>query len=150
MGAPADWRAAGRLGAAVILLATVAACGVQAVVTESDVTLMVHKDSLLPRDGTDAQITGTLVLRNGCVGLAIGDRVLAVIWPSGTELDDTDPLVLQLPSGALVAEGQSVQGAGGFPAPDSVDIALEIPTACDLDPDEMAAFNPDDDPVVVD
>ena len=92
--------------------------------------------------GTDAQITGTLVLRNGCVGLAIGDRVLAVIWPSGTELDDADPLVLQLPSGGLVAEGQSVQGAGGFSTPDAIDRALEIPAACDLDADEIAVSTP--------
>ncbi len=141
------------MGAAVVLMATVAACGGQTVVTEGDVTLMVHKDSLLPRGGEDALITGTLILRNGCVGLALGyapDRVVAVIWPSGTELDDADPLVVRLPSGSLVAEGQSVQGAGGFHAPDSADIALEVPTACDLDPEEIAVFNPDDDPVVVD
>ena len=118
--------------------------------TEGDVTLLVHKGSLLPRGGTDAVVTGSLVLSNGCVGLVVGDRVLAVIWPSGTELADVDPLTVRLPSGSLVIEGESVSGGGGYPAPDSAGFDMEIPAACELDPDEIAAFNPDDDPVVVD
>lgn len=98
-------------------------------------------------------ISGSLALSNGCVGLTIGDapeRVMAVIWPSGTELDGVDPLTVRLPSGSLVVEGESVYGAGGFSAPDSPDSTLAIPAACELDPDEIAVFNPDDDPVVVD
>ena len=150
MGASADWRVAGRLVAALMLVGAVSACGGQTVVTEGDVTLLVHKGSLLPRGGTDAVVAGSLVLRNGCVGLVVGDRVLAVIWPSGTELADVDPLTVRLPSGSLVTEGESVQGTGGFPSPDSPNSDLVIPAACELDPDEIAAFNPDDDPVVVD
>ena len=56
---------------------------------------------------------------------------------------------MRLPSGTIVAQGQRVQGAGGYHAPDSEDITVHIPTACDLDPDEVVVFNPDDDPVVV-
>ena len=107
----------------------------------------------MPRGGNDALITGSLVPSNGCVDLVseeAPDRVVAVIWPSGTELEDVDPLTVRLPSGALVAEGQSIQGAGGYHEPDSAVIALEMPAAPALDPDQIAVLNPDHDPVVLD
>jgi len=53
MGASAARRTAGRLVAALMLVGIVAGCGGQTVVTDGDVTLLVHKGSLLPRGGNN-------------------------------------------------------------------------------------------------
>lgn len=143
----------GRLSAALLLIATLPGCGGgQSAITRGGVTILVHDGALLPRGGNDALITGALTQRNGCVGLASDDAlggVVPVIWPSGTELVEDAPLSLRLPSGAPVVEGQHVQGAGGYAAPGSTDITIEVPEACALDRNEIAVFNPDDDPIVV-
>lgn len=139
---------------ALVLSASVSGCGGgQSVTTQGSASLLVHDGSLLPRGGVDALIAGTLTVKNGCVGLAspdAPDRVVAAIWPSGTELVDDDPLSVRLPSGALVAEGQTVKGTGGYSRPDSADVTLDLPEECDLNADEIAVFNPDDNPSVVD
>lgn len=137
---------------ALVLAGTVAACGGQAVRTDGDVTLLVHRHALLPRGGNDAGIAGTVAVQNGCVGLMEDGqpgRVLAAIWPSGTRIETTDPLRLRLPSGTTVSEGTTIQGAGGYHAPGSEAVGLQIPAACQLDADEVVVFNPDDDPVAM-
>ncbi len=137
---------------ALVLAGAVAGCGGPSVTTEGDVTLLVHGGALLPRGGDDAQIVGTVAVRNGCVGLAAEgqpDRVLAAIWPSGTRLDGVDPVRLRLPSGTLVDQGTAIRGGGGYHAPDSAEVGLQIPAACHLDTAEVVVFNPDDDPAIV-
>lgn len=144
-------RMVGGLAAAALLLGALSGCGGLSVVTEGDVTLLVYNSSLLPRDGNDAQITGAVALANGCVGMASAsdpDQVRAVIWPSGTAIDQVDPLKLSLPSGELVSEGAIVQGAGGY-TEDVAVLEVEIPASCGFDPSqEIAVFNADDDPIV--
>ncbi len=144
-------RAVGGLTAGALLLGAVSGCGGLSVVTEADNTLLVYNSSLLPRDGTDAQITGAVALANGCVGMTSASspgQVRAVIWPSGTAIDRGDPFTLRLPSGELVSEGTLVQGAGGY-TEDATRLDVEIPASCGFDPDqEIAVFNADDDPIV--
>ena len=144
-------RTAGGLVAAVLVLGGLSGCGGLSVVTEGDVTLLVYNSSLLPRDGDDAQVTGAVAVANGCVGMASAtnpDRVQAVIWPSGTEIDQVDPFTLRLPSGELVTEGTIVQGAGGYTT-DPTRLEVEIPESCGFDVDqEVAVFNADDNPIV--
>lgn len=147
-----SWSSGG-LAVVLLLLGALAGCGGQSVVTEGDITLLVYNGSLLPQDGTDAQITGMVAVANGCVGLAsesTPDQVRAVIWPSGTEIAEVEPLKLRLPSGVLVTEGTNVQGAGGY-SDDATALEIEVPSSCGFDADqETAVFNPDDDPTVPD
>lgn len=43
-----------------------------------------------------------------------------------------------------------MKGTGGYSRPDSADVTLDLPEECDLNADEIAVFNPDDNPSVVD
>lgn len=66
-----------------------------------------------------------------------------MVWPSGTSVETTDPLVIELPSGEQVREGDQVSGGGGYPYADTLDI--EVPEACLNEWGEVAVFNPDED-----
>lgn len=109
-------------------------------------TIYVHSASLLPRGGDGALVGGRLGVREGCVVLEQpdGDSWFPVVWPSGTRIASVDPLALRLPSGEELAIGESVLGAGGYHRPGT--LQLEIPAECLNEWQEVAVFNPDDEP----
>ena len=101
----------------------------------------------IPSGGNAAEIVGTLTTGDGCVLLDQDSGRFPVVWPSGTTVEGTDPLVIELPSGERVREGDRVRGGGGYPYADTLDI--DVPEACLNEWGEVAVFNPDDDPEVV-
>jgi hypothetical protein len=131
-------------GAAIAVLLT--ACGgVRTQVVGDGLHVYVHNRTI-SSGGLDALIVGTLVTDDGCVLLAEGESRFPVVWPSGTSIAGTDPLVIELPSGEQVNLGDDVQGSGGYLDPEGLEI--EIPDDC-LNPSrEVAVFNPDDRPYV--
>lgn len=130
------------------LVVALAACGGQRSVTTGDHTIWVHGPSLVPPGGMDAVVEGALALREGCVVLEgpDGQSWYPVVWPSGTRIDSTDPLVLALPSGDDLALGAAVTGGGGYLQPASMDV--EIPASCLPATGEVAVFNARDNPLV--
>jgi hypothetical protein len=126
-------------------------CGGQSEVSTDGTTIFVHGASLLPRGGEDALIEGRLVLRDGCVVLEPEGLGLAypVIWPSGTSIVQVEPLTLELPSGDELAIGQVVSGGGGYHDAASDRVEVDVPAECVPETGEVAVFNPDEDPSVV-
>jgi len=109
-------------------------------------TIYVHGDSLLPRGGDDALIEGTVVARDGCVQLGLGnDDTYPVVWPSGTSVADDDPLTLRLRSGDQVTVGQTVRGGGGSHDVASPMVTVDIAERCRSATGEVLIFNPDID-----
>ena len=109
-------------------------------------TIYVHGDSLLPRGGDDALIEGTVVARDGCVQLGLGnDDTYPVVWPSGTSIADDDPLTLRLRSGGQVTVGQTVRGGGGSHDVASPMVTVDIAEQCRSTTGEVLIFNPDID-----
>jgi hypothetical protein len=74
------------------------------------------------------------------------DDDLPVVWPTGTQLVSADPLLIRLPDGAEVGQGDRVSGSGGYLNPDNVDV--DIPSGCLSDRREVAVFSPADRPKV--
>lgn len=140
----------GRLAVGLLLALTLVGCGGQSEVRSGDLTVFVHDDALLPRGGTHAMVEGRLAVRDGCVLLENEEfqTLYPVIWPSATSIARAEPLTLRLPSGEELAAGQVVNGAGGYHHPSSEQIEVDIPARCLGDTDEVAVFNPDDDPWV--
>jgi hypothetical protein len=95
--------------------------------------------------GMDAQVTGELQVRDGCVVLAHeNDAWYPVVWPSGTTIATSDPLVVRLPSGDELAVGDEVIGGGGYLQPGRLEV--DIPEDCLPPTREVAVFNANDDP----
>lgn len=95
--------------------------------------------------GEDANIFGELAIEGDCLYLVWPDSGtrFPVIWPHGTSWDAESSTVV-LPGGALVQEGDRVDGGyhsdnlNDFTVPDGADLL----TACvDNDYREMAVFN---------
>lgn len=139
-----------RLLGLLVLLLVLTGCGGQRAVEAGGHTIYVQGPSLLPRGGNDALIEGTLALRDGCVVLEWEDLDVwyPVVWPARTSIASDDPFVIRLPSGAELAAGDAVTGGGGYLDPASVE--AEIPEKCLPETNEIAVFNPDDDPTKAD
>lgn len=139
----------GRCGSLVVVLAAVVLTGCgggQSEVTQGRFTIYVHGDSLLPRGGDDALVTGELIVRDGCV--LLGDdvaRASPVVWPSGTSIADDDPLTLRLPSGDRLSIGETVRGGGGSHDAASDRVEADIDDACLRGSAEVLVFNPDEE-----
>ena len=110
-----------------------------------DLRFFVHGRTVLPSGGMDALVVGALTAADGCVLLEQDGSSYPVVWPSGTSVAGTDPLVLELPSGDQLTLGDQVTGGGGYLSPDHV--GIDVPDACLNEFDEVAVFNPHDDPV---
>ena len=136
------WRVVGWL----LLLTALTSCSGQRIVEQDGYTLYLHRESLLPRGGETAEIGGALVVHEGCVGLESGENYpfIPVVWPAGTSIASTDPFAIRLPSGELLSLGEFVMGGGGFHSPEG--LGLEIPAECLPETNEVAVFNPDDNP----
>ena len=130
---------------AVLLLAGCGGIDTQSV-GEDELAFFVHGPQI-PSGGNAAEIVGTLTTGDGCVLLDQDSGRFPVVWPSGTTVESTDPLVIELPSGERLREGERVRGGGGYPYADTLDI--DVPDACRNEWGEVAVFNPDDDPEVV-
>jgi hypothetical protein len=118
--------------------------GGQSEVSRGDFTIYVHDDALFPRGGMDALIGGVLMVRDGCVVLGgegvDPDQAEPVVWPSGTRISDDDPLTLELPSGAHLEVGQTVNGSGG--ERDASLLEVEIDPRCLTATNKVTVFNP--------
>lgn len=144
------WRRAHRFATLAVLMVALTGCGGginEQTVGDEDLHFFVHGGGLLPRGGQDAEVGGTLTTGDGCVMLDQDGNRFPVVWPSGTSVEGTDPLVVELPSGEQLSEGDQVSGGGGYPYADTLDI--EVPQACLNEWGEVAVFNPDDDSEVV-
>jgi len=142
----------GLLGASLaVVVIVLAGCGTggQTTISRGSSTIYVHSGSLLPRGGDDALIEGTVVARDGCVLLGIGDATYPVVWPSGTSITDDDPLTLRLRSGDEVGVGGTVRGGGGSHDVDSSMVTVDIADECRSATGEVVIFNPDGDIAVL-
>ncbi|WP_346619928.1 hypothetical protein [Blastococcus montanus] len=83
------------------------ACGGGEAVSAGDVTVLVSE----PADaGMDALGGGRLEVVGGCLGA--GGYV--IVWPSGTEVVNDDPLTIDIPGQGTYGLGDEVEVAGGF------------------------------------
>ena len=112
---------------------------------DDDLRFFVHGRTVLPSGGIDALVVGALTVADGCVLLEQDGSRSPAVWPSGTSVAGTDPLVLVLPSGERLALSDQVTGGGGYLSPDHV--GIDVPDECLNEFGEVAVFNPDDDPV---
>lgn len=142
-------RRPGVVGALTALTVVVVGCGgiSQQSVGDDDVRFMVHGRTLGgSSDAMAAEVTGLLTAADGCVLLdRDGDR-FPVVWPRGTSVEATDPLVIRMPSGEELRAGDRVRGGGGYLSADILDV--DVPQRCLGEHGEVAVFNPDDDPTV--
>jgi hypothetical protein len=86
---------------------------------------------------------GTVEVVGDCVGLRLSEPdPVVVIWPHGTELVSTDPVVLDVPGTGRVEEGDEVAGGGSqYDSPAPMD-GVEVPEGCqDF---EVWSFTPSD------
>ena len=135
---------AAMVAAMVVLLAGCGGINTQTL-GEEELAFFVHGPQI-PSGGNAAEVVGTLTTGGGCVLLDQDGNRFPVVWPSGTSVETTNPLVIELPSGEQLREGDQVSGGGGYPYAETLDI--EVPEACLNEWGEVAVFNPDDDPVV--
>lgn len=113
-------------------------------VGDDGLRFFVHGPTVGPAEGEDAGVSGVLAAADGCVLLEEGGSRFPVVWPSGTSVAGTDPVVIALPSGEQVHLGDRVSGGGGYSDPGR--LGVEIPAECLNEYGEVAVFNPDDDP----
>lgn len=134
--------------AATLTLGLITACGgvSDQRVGDDDLRFFVHGRTVLPSGGMDAVVAGALTVADGCVLLEQGESQYPVVWPSGTSVAGTDPLVIELPSGEQAQLGDEIEGGGGFLEAGRLEI--DVPDECLNEWGEVAVFNPDDDPAV--
>ena len=112
-----------------------------------DMHFYTHSRTLRPASGgMAAEVTGALTVADGCILLEQDGSRYPVVWPRGTTVAETDPVVIELPSGAQLSLGGQVRGGGGYLKADALDI--EVPETCLNEWSEVAVFNPSDDPTV--
>ena len=100
-------------------------------------------------DSEEAQILGVVEVEDdGCVTI---DGSVAV-WPPGTSWDEANESIV-LPDGSIVANGDSVEGGGGYQPPSNLeffvnDEGAEAVMGCIADrSNEIAVFNSEADSV---
>jgi hypothetical protein len=135
-------------GTLAALMVVLAACGGidQRAVGDDGLAFFVH-GLQMSSGGMDAMVLGTLTTADGCVLLDQDGNRFPVVWPHGTSVEATDPLIIELPSGEQLREGEQVSGGGGYLKAETLDI--DVPEACLNESDEVAVFNVRDDPRTV-
>ncbi|HET7736536.1 MAG TPA: hypothetical protein VFK52_11200 [Nocardioidaceae bacterium] len=76
--------------------------------------------------GEDARVGGRLTLVGDCLGI---DQDVA-LWPSGTSIKSSDPLVIEVPGFGSLEIGDIVEGAGGYTTVALHSGEPEVPEAC--------------------
>ncbi len=97
-------------------------------------------------DGHDVLVMGALGYADGCGAFLDSEEVdqrYPVVWPAGTDIERADPLVIRLPDGTSLEDGQTVSGGGGY----ATDSTL-VDDGC-ADSGETAIFNASADLEVV-
>lgn len=90
------------------------------------------------RDRLDALLIGAVRYDRDCGVFLYSDEFdlrYPVVWPAGTDIEQADPLIIRLPDGATVEDGQIVLGGGGY----HPNLVL-FPDGC-ADSGETAVFN---------
>ncbi len=133
------------VGLLALIVGLLAGCGgiAEQTVGDDGPMFFVHGRTVVPSGGMDALVSGALASADGCVLLAAGPIRYPVVWPAGTSVAATDPLVLELASGEQLHLGDRVSGGGGYLASDELDIA--VPDSCLNKYGEVAVFNADTD-----
>lgn len=136
------------VGTLAALMVVLAGCGGinEQTVGDDGLAYFVHGRQV-SSGGMDAAVVGTLTTADGCVLLDQDGNRSPVVWPSGTSVEATDPLVIELPSGEQLREGDQVSGGGGYLNADTLDI--DVPEACLNEWGEVAVFNAADEPEIV-
>ena len=70
-------------------------------------------------ESNQAEIRGTLVLEDGCLLVSAVYGRFPLVWPAGTAWDAATNTVV-LHSGAHIAVGDEIRGAGGYPSAEGV------------------------------
>lgn len=128
----------------VLIVALVSGCGMAAdlvlgasepgidEVIDDDVRIWTQRRTKMPR-GTDALVAGRFGYdtQHRCAYLygQGGDTRYPVVWPTGTRITSTDPVILDLPGVERpLTIGDEVKGGGGFGEPRSG--WLQVPSPC--------------------
>ena len=77
--------------------------------------------------GDGAKIGGTVTVIGSCLGI---DDAVAV-WPSGTTVVGTEPLVIKVPDVGEISVGDLVEGAGGTMSSSDLPDGVVVPDECD-------------------
>jgi hypothetical protein len=109
--------------------------------TEGDVRIWLH-ESGFATSADAADLQGTMVYERDsrCMFLTRVENRHAVIWPSGTRIDEEDPVVLTS-RGETIREGDLVSGEGGWHSFDRFEDL--IPAECRTGADGVVVFNAD-------
>jgi hypothetical protein len=110
--------------------------------TEGDVRIWLH-ESGFATSADAADLQGTMVYDpdSRCMYLIhLDDSLHAIIWPSGTRIDEEDPIVLTS-KGETIREGDTVEGGGGHYPFDRFEEL--IPAECRTGADGVVVFNAD-------
>lgn len=99
------------------------------VVEKDGVHLLVAPDEL--GEAGVGYVTSRLVLVDDCVGLDLGAMGSAVvIWPHGTEVVSSDPLVIDVPGVGHVREGDQLHGGGDDYEGSNPLPGVDVPASC--------------------
>ncbi len=89
-------------------------------------------------DGNDALVIGALGYDDECGAFLYSEEFdlrYPVVWPAGTDIEQADPLVIRLPDGTTLGDGQTVSGGGSY------DTSLALFGDGCADSGETAIFN---------
>src|SRR5919107_4708213 len=115
------------LGVCTLLVLTATSCG-GGKVLEADGRYVLVGEKRVNEAGTG--FGGTVPLVGDCVGLDRGGDDVVVIWPHGTKILSTDPVVLDVPHLGRVELGDSVDGGGDDCDAEAPIPGVEVPRAC--------------------
>lgn len=139
-----------RLTLLAAVLLVLSACSGQRTVESDGLSIFVQRSTFGFGGGNEAEVGGILAVQDGCVVLGqpdFPDLAYPVVWPAGTSIASSDPVAIELPSGELLAIGDTVAGGGGYPKEDGVDVTLPEGCLASSPHGEVAVFNAGDDPV---
>ena len=91
-------------------------------------------------DEAGVGFAGSVEVVNGCVGLRQGDEAWVLIWPKGTELVSSDPVVLDVPNVGTVEEGAQLSGGGAEYDSEHPMSGVDVPSECQDNP--VYSFTP--------
>ena len=123
----------GALTMAAVIAATLTGCAGGVSVDESAELAVITDSGFLT--GDEAAIRGTVAVTDeGCIGIADADgNVYPTIWPGGTTLADESAATIDIPGVGSRAEGDPIEGTGGYYSATSRDALSEVAERCAWD-----------------